>query len=128
MVFLLLVCEKIPEPDVFIYSYSFFFVFLFFFIPNITAICKNKILPSLEPEVISKELENSYLSSFSVNLTDIFNMYRQISSESYLQISSKIVIYRLVETHNHVHNILGLLMFDQIFLSFQFSYLVCYFT
>ena len=86
----------------------------FFFIPNITAICKNKIPPSSEPEVISKELENSHLSFFSVNLTDIFNMYCQISSESYLQISSKIVICRLVETHNHVHNILNLLMFDHV--------------
>ena len=93
-------------------------LFVFFFIPNITAICKNKIPPSSEPEMISKELENSHLSSFSVNL----------SSESYLQISSKIVIYCLLETHNHVHNILSLLMFDQVFLSFQFSYIVRYFT
>ena len=89
-------------------------LFVFFFIPNITAICKNKIPPSSEPEVISKELENSHLSFFSVNLTDIFNMHRQISSESYLQISSKIVICRLVETHNLVHNILSLLMFDHV--------------
>ena len=113
---LLLVCEKIPVPDVFIYSYSFFLSFVF--IPNITAICKNKIPPSSELEMISKELENSHLISFSVNL----------SSESYLQISSKIVIYCLVETHNHVYNILSLLMFDQVFLSFQFSYVVRYFT
>ena len=116
IVFLLLVCEKIPVPDVFIYSYSFFLFFVF--IPNITAICKNKIPPSSELEMISKELENSHLISFSVNL----------SSESYLQISSKIVIYCLVETHNHVYNILSLLMFDQVFLSFQFSYVVRYFT
>ena len=49
-----------------------FTLILFFLIPNITAISKNKIPPSSEPEMISKELENSHLSSFSVNLTDIF--------------------------------------------------------
>ena len=61
-----------------------------------TAICKNEIPPSSECEMILKELESSQLSSFSVNLTDIFLSYRQILSENYLQISSKIVIYRLV--------------------------------
>ena len=123
MVFFLLVCEKIPVRYVFFYIHSFFF-----FIPNTIAICKNKIPPSSEPEIISKELENSHLSSFNVNLTDIFQNYGQISTECYLQISSKIVIYRLVETHNHVHNILRLLMSDQIFLSFIFFYVVRYFT
>ena len=59
MVFFLLVCEKIPVPDVFFYSHSFFL---------------NKIPPSSEPEMISKELEITYLSSFSVNLTDIFKI------------------------------------------------------
>ena len=59
MVFFLLVCETIPVGGD------------FFFIPITTAICKNKIPPSSEPEIISKELENSHLSSFSVNLTDI---------------------------------------------------------
>ena len=70
MVFFLLVCEKTPVPDVSFYSHSFFFLF----IPNIAAICKNKIPPSSEPEMISKELENSHLSSFSVHLTDIFKI------------------------------------------------------
>ena len=51
-----------------------FTLVLFFFISNITAICKNKIHSSSEPEMISKELENSHLSSFSVNLTDIFKI------------------------------------------------------
>ena len=60
MVFFLLVYEKIPVHDD------------FFFIPVTTAICKNKLPPSSEPEIISKELENSHRSSFSVNLTDIF--------------------------------------------------------
>ena len=50
--------------------------------------------------MISKQLENSHPSSFSVNLTDIFKIFCQILSESYLQISSKIGIYRVVETHN----------------------------
>ena len=68
MVNFLLVCEKISVPNVFFYSH------LFFVIPNITAICKNKTPPSSEPEMISKELENSHLSSFSVNLTDIFKI------------------------------------------------------
>ena len=58
-------------------------IFLFFFIPNITAICKNKIPTSPEREMISKELENSHLNYFSVNLftlTDNFKImgkYRQ---------------------------------------------------
>ena len=53
----------------------FFTLILFFFlIPNITAISKNEIPPSSEPEMISKELENSHLSSFSVNLTDIYKI------------------------------------------------------
>ena len=99
MVFFLLVCKKVPVPDAFFYSHSFLF-----FIPKTTAIAKKKILPSSESEMISKELENSHLSYFSVNLTDIFKNYRQILSKSYLQISSKIVIYRLVATHNHIHN------------------------
>ena len=41
--------------------------FFLFFIPNKTAICKNKIPSSSEPQ-------NSHLSSFSVNLTDIFKI------------------------------------------------------
>ena len=61
-------CEKILVPDVFFYSHSCFF---FLFIPNISAICKNKICFSTEPKMISKKLENSHLSSFSLNLTDI---------------------------------------------------------
>ena len=56
--------------------------------------------------MISKKVESSRLSSFSVNLTYIFESYRQILPENDLQISSKIVIYRLVGTHYHVHNIL----------------------
>ena len=76
MVFFPFACEKVPVPDVFFYSHSFFF----FFIPSITAISKNKTPPSTESEMISKELENSHVSSFSVNLTDIFKIiakYRQ---------------------------------------------------
>ena len=48
--------------------------FFFFFVPNITAICKNKMPPSSESEMILKELENSHLSYYSVNLTDIFKI------------------------------------------------------
>ena len=76
MVFFLLVCEKIPVHDD------------FFFIPVTTAICKNKLPPSSEPEIISKELENSHLSSFSVNLTDIFKIiakYRRKVISKYRQ-------------------------------------------
>ena len=71
--------------------FSFTIILLFFFvIPNITAICKNKIPPSSEPEMISKELENSHLSScsFSVNLTDIFKIiakYRRKVISKYRQ-------------------------------------------
>ena len=39
-----------------------------------TAICKNKIPLSSESEMILKELESLHLSSFSVNLTDIFKV------------------------------------------------------
>ena len=70
MVFFLLVCGKIPVPGVF-FQYRSFFVFL---ILNVTAICKNKIPPSSEPEMISKELDNSHLSSLSVHLRDIFKI------------------------------------------------------
>ena len=84
MVFLFVVCEKIPVCNVFFYL-------MFSFIPNTTAIYKNKILPSSEPEIVSKEFENSHLSSFSVNLRDSFKIivkycpnviskYHQISS------------------------------------------------
>ena len=45
--------------------FSFALILFFFF---------NKIPPSSEPEMISKELEITYLSSFSVNLTDIFKI------------------------------------------------------
>ena len=52
----------------------FSFTLILFFIPNIIAICKNKIPSSSEPEMIPKELENYHLSSFSVYLTDIFKI------------------------------------------------------
>ena len=39
-----------------------------------TAICKNKTPRSRKFEMISKELESSHLSSFSVNLADIFKI------------------------------------------------------
>ena len=39
-----------------------------------TAICKNKTPRSREFEMISKELESSHLSSFSVKLADIFEI------------------------------------------------------
>ena len=101
MAFFLLVCEEIPD----VFSYSHFS----FFISNITAICENKIPPSSESAMISKELENSNLSYFSANLTDIFvSNYHQILPDSCLQISSKVIIYFLVGTHNHFHNILRL--------------------
>ena len=85
MVFFLLVCEKIPVPDIFFYTHSF--LFFVFFISNIHAIC-NKIPPFSESEMISKELENSHRSSFSVNLTDIFKIiakYRWKSIFKYRQ-------------------------------------------
>ena len=80
MVFFLIVCEKILVPDVFFYSHSF--VFLFFFIPSITAISKNKIPPSSESEMKLKELENSHVSSFSVNVTDIFKIIAKYHRKS----------------------------------------------
>ena len=92
----------------------FLLLSFFFFIQNITTICKNKIPPSSEPEMISKELENSHLSSFSVNLTDIFKIIAIYRRKVISKISSKIVIYLLVEIQNHVHNTLRLLMSHQI--------------
>ena len=53
-----------------------------------TAICKNKIPPSSESETILKEVESSQLSSFSVNLTDIFKVaakYRRKRISKYHQ-------------------------------------------
>ena len=73
MVIFLLVCEKIRVSDVFFYTHFFFF-FLFFVIPNIATIWKNKISPSSEPKTTSKELENLRFNSFSVNLTNIFEI------------------------------------------------------
>ena len=77
MVFFILVCKKNPIPDVFFYShyyyYFYYYYYCYYFIPNIIAICKNNTSSS-EPEMISKELENSHVSSFNVNLTDIFKM------------------------------------------------------
>ena len=53
----------------------FFYFHSFFFIPNITVICKNKIPPSSEPEMIPKELENSHLRLLVLDpLTDIFKI------------------------------------------------------
>ena len=54
--------------------FSFTLILFFSLIPNTTGICKYKMPPSSEPEMISKELENSHLSSFSVNLTNIFKI------------------------------------------------------
>ena len=85
---------------------SFVLLSFFFFISNITTICQYKIPPFSDSEMISKKVESSRLISFSVNLTYIFYSYRQILSENDLLISSKIVTYRLVGTHYHVHNVL----------------------
>ena len=56
--------------------------------------------------MILNEFENSHLSSFSVNLTNIFKVTGKYNQKL----------------------ILKFLMFDQIFLSFKFSYLVLFFT
>ena len=101
------------NSDVFFYSHSFFF-FFFWYHSKHNRSWQNKIPPSSQPEMISKELESSHLSFLSVNLTDIF------------KIISKYLCY--LETHNNVHDILRLLVSDQVFLSFKFSYAVRYFT
>ena len=54
--------------------FSFTLNLFFSLIPNTTGICKYKMPPSSEPEIISKELQNSHLISFSVNLIDIFKI------------------------------------------------------
>ena len=53
-----------------------------------TVICKNKIPPIPEPEMILRKLESSQLSSFSVNLTDNFKVttkYRREIISKYRQ-------------------------------------------
>ena len=72
-----------------------------------TAICKNKINPSSKSEMILKELDSSHFSSFSVNLKDIFKVTAKYIGKLSPN-TSKIVSYRLVGAHNHVHNILRL--------------------
>ena len=57
--------------------------------------------------MILKEPENSHVSSFSVNLTDIFKITAKYRP--------KIILW-------------AFLMFDQIFLSFKFSYVLSLFT
>ena len=54
--------------------FSFTLNLFFSLIPNTTVICKYKMPPSSEPEIISKELQNSHFSSFSMNLIDIFKI------------------------------------------------------
>ena len=65
-----------------------------------TAICKNKIPPISESEMILRELESSQVSSFSVNLTDIY----KVTAKYRREIISK---YRK-NIHNYAHNILRL--------------------
>ena len=93
----------------------FLWLSFFFFISNIKLFAKIKDLT-----LQSLKWESSHFSSFSVNLWWYFQNYCQILSENYLQILSKIVIYHLVETHNHVHNILRL--FD-VWPNFSFLYI-----
>ena len=68
----------------------FSFTLILFFISNITAICRNKITPFSESEMILKELELkiSNLSSFNVNLTNISKItakYRRKNISKYRQ-------------------------------------------
>ena len=107
MVFFLHVCEKIPVPDVFLFSF-------FFFVSNITTIWKNKIPPFSESEMISEELESSHLSSFGVNLTNIFKIIAKYSR--------KIISKYLQKSLFIASLFIDFLMSDQIFLSFKFSY------
>ena len=56
--------------------FSFTLTPCFFFIPNITAIFKNKVPPSSEPEMIQKKLENSHLRCESNAYFKIIAKYR----------------------------------------------------
>ena len=63
-------------------------IFLFFFLHSKHNRYKNKIPLSSESEMILKELENSYLSYLSVNLTDIYksiDKYRRKVISKYCQ-------------------------------------------
>ena len=78
--------------------------------------------------MISKELENSHLSSFSVNLTDIFKIIAKYCQKVISKYRQKSLFN--AEWKPTVMSIIfwDFLMFDQIFLSFKFSYVVRYFT
>ena len=107
----------------------FSFFFFFSFISNITAICENKIPPSLESAMISKELENSNLSYFSANLTDIF--FFKLSPNIVGKLSPNIIKNRYLSFSGNPQSfsiILRLLMFYQIIIFFKFSYVVRFFT
>ena len=69
----------------------FFLLSLLFFISNITTICKNKITPSSQSEMILKERESSHLSFFTVNLTDICKVAAKYSRKIISRYSLKLL-------------------------------------
>ena len=100
---------------------------LLFFISNITAIFKNKIPPSSKSEMILKELESSHLSSFNVNLTDIFKVTAKYCRKIICKYRQKLLFITSWRFTIMFIIFWDFLMFDQIFLSFRFSYLVFFF-
>ena len=101
--------------------------FLLLFISNITTIYKNKISPFSESEMIWKELQSSHLSSFSVNLTDIFKIKAKCRRKIISKYCHKLVFISSWEPTIIFIIFWDFLMFDQNFLSFKFFYLVCFF-
>ena len=69
----------------------FLFLRLFFFILNKTTSCKNKKFSSPEPDMTSKDFQNSDFIFLSCEPNDR-------CLEEYRQISSSVTIYRLVRT------------------------------
>ena len=73
--------------------------------------------------MLLKELESSDLSSFTVNVTDISKVTAKYCRKIISKYRQKLLFSCLVGTHCHVDIFCDFLMFDQIFLSFKFSYL-----
>ena len=102
----------------------FLLLTFFFFISNVTAICKNKIPPLSESEMILKELQSSHFSSFSV----IWQIFWKLSLNIVGKLSPNIVKNCYLSPSGNPLSCWHFLMFDQNFLSFKFFFLKRFFT
>ena len=102
----------------------FLLLTFFFFISNVTAICKNKIPPFSESEMISKELQSLHFSSFSV----IKQIFWKLSPNIVGKLSPNIVKNYYLSPSGNPLPCWDFLMFDQNFLLIKFFYLEHFFT